>query len=507
VEARAGAFSLVAWIDAVARARPARPAILDGSRTITYNELWGRAERVAYGLLQRPDISPGSRIALLGRNDAEFLIAYLGALRAGCVAVPLNHLLVPRDLASQLAFGEVARCVVCAIDDERSDAAAAVTIVEALAELDGTAAAPLPTVDSTDPATVLLTSGTTGSPKGVVHTHGTLLHAALLIAGAFPFAPDDVTIAFLPFFASIPEHVLPALLSSAALDVLPRFDPEAVSEASARATSFDAVPTLMASLLDEADLTLLNRLRWVMFASEPMPPPLLERWWEALPNVDTYELYGMTEMLTITYAPPATLHDEPRCVGHPFPTSQIQMLDELGQALEPAQEGEVACASPARMKGYFQASDATNASLTASGAMRTGDLGRFDDEGRLHLTGRLKDLIISGGLNIAPAEIEAAACRHPAVATASVIGIPHPRWGETPVVLAVAKRDERLGANDLLEHCRTELGSFKRPSAAAVVDKLPTTGIGKSAKAELRDAVLRGEIPLVRAKEVELGPR
>ena len=130
--------------------------------------------------------------------------------------------------------------------------------------------------------------------------------------------------------------------------------------------------------------------------------------------------------------------------------------------------------------------------------MRTGDLGRFDPEGRLHLTGRLKDLIITGGLNVAPRDIEAVACRHPAVAAAAVIGMPHERWGETPVVIAVPAGRNSLSADDLLRFCRRELSGYRRPTAAAVAESLPVTGIGKVDKAGLRRRVASGEVELVR---------
>jgi acyl-CoA synthetase (AMP-forming)/AMP-acid ligase II len=151
------------------------------------------------------------------------------------------------------------------------------------------------------------------------------------------------------------------------------------------------------------------------------------------------------------------------------------------------------------MAGYYADEAATAAALTPDGAVRTGDAGRIDERGRVFLTGRLKDLIISGGLNVAPAEIEAVACEHPGILTAVVVGIPDERWGETPVVVAVPTRDNGVAARDVLQHCRRELTSFKRPSAAALVDVLPATGIGKSAKAEIRRQILDGEIALVRA--------
>ena len=491
--------TLVSRLAAVVRADSRRAAVFFDSSVWDYRALWERAERIAYGLLAGGPFAPGKRVGLVGMNSPAFLASYFGIVRAGGVVVPLNHLLQPEELSTQLRIAEAVACVVGDVEADLEEALRVEHVVVTADDLDCSKAAPLPKIGADSEATILFTSGSTGLPKGVVHTHATMLHAALQLAAAFPFRPEDVSVAFLPFFASIPEHVLPTLLAGGALDLLPRFDVEAVSRACSRGTNFDAVPTIMARLLDEGDHEQLNRLRWVMFASESMPPPLLRRWWDCVPDVETHELYGMTEMLTITYASPATLRDEPSCVGTAFASSAVRVIDEDGNALPPGEAGEIVCASPARMRGYFRDAPATRSALTESGAMRTGDLGTFDAGGRLYLTGRLKNLIISGGLNIAPGEIEAAACRHPAVSTAVAVGIPDRRWGETPVIVAVAKSGSALSARELLDHCRAQLADFKRPSGAAVVEQLPVTGIGKSARNELRDAILRGEVIFERA--------
>ena len=491
--------SLVSWLEAVVRAQPSRPAVLQGAEIWSYRELWGRAEEVARGLLETPSYRPRGRVGLVSRNDAHYLAAYLGILRAGGVVVPLNYMLKPAELAAQLVLAGVSDCLLGPVDVGTRETLAAEFGARPIAAVARAGSGPLPEVTHDWEAVLLPTSGTTGVPKAVVLSHGAMAHAALQLAAAFPFCREDVTICFLPLFACIYEQVLPTLFSGGAVDVLPQFDPDAVGRACERATTFDAVPTVMARLLDYADREKLRRLRWVMFASEPMPPPLLERWWDALPGIQTYEFYGMTELLMITYATPECLRSEPRCVGVPFPTSAVDAIDANGRSLPPGEAGEVVCASPTRMRGYFRDEEATKAAFTASGAMWTGDLGTFDEAGRLHLTGRLKDIIISGGLNIAPAEIEAVACRHPMVAAAAVVGIPDTRFGETPVVVAVPKPGHPLSARELLAYCRAELSSFKRPSAAAVVDRLPQTGIGKSAKSELREAIMREQVKLERA--------
>ena len=463
--------TLVDWIGAVARAQARRPAVHGDGVEWTYEELWGRAGGIARHLLRDRGIRPGDRVGLVGANSPAYLAAYLGVLRAGAVVVPLNAMLDVAELREQLALVEAA----CVLGDGLEEAIALRDVQHV-----GTGALPQP--GPGDPACIFLTSGSTGKPKGVVHTQGSLLHMALLLAAALPFGPDERSIAFLPFFAAA-EQVLPVLCTSGSLDVLPGFDPERIARAARDATSFDAVPTVMARLLDQAPIEDLARLRWVSFASEPMPASLLKRWWDALPDVATHQFYGMTECVPVTVASDRLQREEPTSVGIPFPTTRLRAVD-----------GELVFRSPAQMLGYFGAAE-----NTTGGDIRTGDLGRIDERGRVFLTGRLKDLIISGGLNVAPAEIEAVACEHPGILTAVVVGIPDDRWGETPVVVAVPARDNGVAARDVLHHCRRELTSFKRPSAAALVDVLPATGIGKSAKAVIRQQILDGEIALVRA--------
>jgi acyl-CoA synthetase (AMP-forming)/AMP-acid ligase II len=305
-------------------------------------------------------------------------------------------------------------------------------------------------------------------------------------------------LAFLPFFAAIPEQVLPAQLEGGCLEVRAGFDPDEIADSCLRATTLDAVPTLMARLLDTVDHARLARLRWVMFASEPMPPALLARWWGTLPSVGTHQFYGMTEMLTITSCDPATQRAAPASVGIPFPGSRVAVVDPDGRPLPPGEDGEVVCASPGRMRGYLPEGIEPATWQLPDGSMRTGDQGRFDEAGRLQLTGRIKDLIISGGLNIAPAEVEAVAAAHPAVAAATVVGIPDARWGETPVVVVLRRPGAALAAAELLGHCRDGLASFKRPSGVVFVESLPTTGIGKSARGRLRERILSGELEVER---------
>jgi acyl-CoA synthetase (AMP-forming)/AMP-acid ligase II len=490
-----GPETLIGWIAAVARAQARRPAVHGDGLTWSYEELWERAGGIARHLQRDRGVRPGDRVGLVGANEPAYLAAYLGVLRAGGVVVPLNAMLDVSDMREQLAHVGAAGAIVGDVDAAVREGLADTLPAWRLNGLETVGTGPPGQPGPDTPACIFLTSGSTGRPKGVVHTHGSLLHMALQLASTLPFGPEQRSIAFLPFFAAA-EQVLPVLCTGGSLDVLPGFDPERIAAAARHATSFDAVPTVMARLLDRAPLGDLAHLEWVSFASEPMPVSLLRRWWDALPGVATYQFYGMTECVPVTVASDALQREEPASVGVPFPTARLSALDASGRE---AREGELVFHSPARMLGYHGDEPATAAAMTADGALRTGDLGRIDERGRVFLTGRLKDLIISGGLNVAPAEIEAVACEHPGILTAVVVGIPDERWGETPVVVAVPARDNGVAARDVLHHCRRELTSFKRPTAAALVDVLPATGIGKSAKAVIRQQILDGEIALVRA--------
>jgi acyl-CoA synthetase (AMP-forming)/AMP-acid ligase II len=489
----------VDWLGAVVEGHRYRPALIAGDLTWTYSELWERAGEIGNALLDESGFGARATVGLIGRNTPDYVAAYFGVMRAGATVVPLNERLPAAEIRDQLDL--VGACGLIDADREVDwgDLLGGGRPAWPVSALRNGRSSGMPALVAASDACILLTSGSTGRPKGVVHTHRALLHSALRLAGALPFGPAERSVAFLPLFASMPEQVLPALLSGAAVEVVERFDPERIARACRAATCFDAVPTILARLLDEADHDALRRLSWICFASEPMPVALLERWWHALPGVATHQIYGMTECLPITHAGPAHLRAKPRSVGLPYPTSEVAVIDPAGERLPPGLPGEVTCRTPARMAGYLGDPDATRAVTTASGAIRTGDLGELDEDGALFLTGRLKDLIITGGLNVAPAEVEAAACRHPAVASAVVVGIPDPRWGETPVVVAVPVPGSPLRPGDLLTFCRTELSGFKRPSGAALVDRLPLTGIGKSAKSVVRDRILSGEITLVRS--------
>ena len=492
------ASSIVTWIGSVVRARPHQPALIEGSTTWTYAELWARSGAVARDLLSRR-LQAGRPVGIVGENEAAYLATYFGILRAGGVAVPINAMLDSNAMCRQLKMVDPAVVYVGRVDPDVRDALQSLFRVQPMTGAPAPTSNPrFPTVGANSGCAIMLTSGSTGEPKGAVHSHGSMLHGALQLAATFPYGPGERGVVCLPLYACIPELVLPMLLAGGALEILPGFDVDRVADACTRATMIDAVPTILSRLIENAPLDSLRQLRWVQFASEPMPVPLLRRWWEELPGVETHQFYGMTEILPLAAAPHALLKAEPGSVGRAFPTSAVTVDQHTGDESSDG-SGELLGSSPARMRGYFGDAVATKDAFVGSGYMRTGDLGRVDERGFIHLTGRLKDIIISGGINIAPREIEDVASSCPGVESAIVIGIPSATWGETPIVIGVPRRGHPLTPEELLAHCRQGLSGYKRPTGAGLVDRIPTTGIGKAAKDLIRQMILNGEIRLVRS--------
>lgn len=442
-------------------------------------------------------LQPGQAVGLIGANEPAYIVNYFGILRAGGTAVPINARLDAAAVKEQLAHVDAIAVFVGRLDESvRAELAGSFRVLPMVTTEHSGRRGRLPAVGARSTAAILLTSGSTGQPKGAMHTHGTMLHSALQLISVFPFGQDDRAVVFLPLYACIPEQVLPMLCAGGSLEILPGFDIERMADACTRATTFDAVPTVLSRLIEHAPLHKLANLKWVLFASEVMPVPLLRRWWDELPGVEMHQLYGMTEMLTLTAAPDHILRQEPATVGRPFPTTALSV--EPGDAAAADGSGELLGLSPGRMKGYYEDQAATRAAFAPDGSMRTGDLGRIDERGLVFLTGRSKDIIISGGINIAPVEIEAVAAQHPAIERAIVVGVPSERWGETPVVVAVPRPGWGFTSDDLLSHCRSQLTGHMRPTGAGLIDAFPTTGIGKAAKEAVKKMIVDGKISLVR---------
>lgn len=457
---------------------PDAPAAHADGVTRTFAELDERVGRLAGVLVANAD--RGDRVAVVADNCGAWLEAYYGVPRAGMVLTPLNQRLTPQEQADLLAaagptvlLGQRDRLAALQPLAERFPT------VRTVAAFDGggwdtlldAAAPPEPILaqDPDEPAWLLFTSGTTGRPKGVVLTHRSLLAAALTTALARPVRDDDVFLTPFPLCHVAGYNVLVFHLHGRPVVVLPRFRPDelAVAVAEHGVTVASLAPTMLDSLLDlDPDATDLRTLRLVTHGAAPMPDTLRQRAGERL-GATLSEGYGMTE-----------LSGNAVFDGVPGPLAAVRLEPDTGEILV---RGDQVTA------GYWSDPVGT-AEAFAGDWFRTGDVGEWRD-GRLHVVDRRKDIIITGGENVASREVEDALLDHPAVADAAVVGVPDEHWGEAICVLVVTRHD--VSADELVDHVRDRLAGFKKPRHVVFVEDLPRNAAGKVRKDELRRIAAR----------------
>ena len=489
---------------------PHRDAVIFQGRAWTYAQVYDRARRLA-GALAALGVSKGDRVALWIGNRAEFIEILFGVPMLGAMASPLDHWwtwkdayaaleqIRPRVLivgASQAAIVAVHRDALQAVGIE-----SVLCLDECPAErtfrpytqflASATQLRTLTPVAPGDPAVVFFTSGSTGRSKGAVHTHGSLVAAAMTMGVELDIQDGERTLHFLPLFSSCMEHVLPLTLMRATHVVLPQFDASTVWEAiqAFQITHFDAVPTALRRLLDAAPATVPTSLRSIAYASERMPEPLITALIERMPDVGFAQFYGMMEQLCLTVSSPSDQLRKIGTVGRPMMGTQLYVLDPQGEPVAAGETGEIVARSPTLFAGYWQDEAATSQLMTSRG-MRTGDLGRFDEEGFLVLDGRIKEMIKTGALTVIPTEVENILMGHPAVRDAAVIGVPDERWGEAVHAFVTLAPGASLLEADLKLFCQERLAGYKRPKAFHIVPDLPRTGIGKIARRLVREQLL-----------------
>lgn len=473
-----------------------RPALTLDDRTVTFGELDRRANRVAHALAAS-GLGPGDRLAVLARNTPEYLELLFGAARAGVVLVALNWRLAPPELATIL--DDAAPGLLVAGRDEHRLAPSgtpAIVLEEGYeAWIDGHPATPPAHRSAPDDVVLqLYSSGTTGLPKGARLTHANLAYTPRMGAEFYGMGPDSVNLVPSPLF-----HIggigygLTTLGQGGHTVLLSSLTPEhLLAELERRrVTHAFAVPAVIASLLeapgiDRADLSALRR---IAYGGAPMTEALLRRAIDAL-GCGFMAVYGMTETAgTVVSLSPAE-HDRPhllRSVGRPLPWLEVALTDPAtGEPVPDGTVGEIRVRSGQNTPGYWNRPDETAATLAPDGWLRTGDAAWRDTEGYLYLHDRIKDLIISGGENVYPAEVENALAAHPSVADVAVIGVPSPRWGETVKALVVPAPGAVFDAEDLLADVRTRLARYKCPTSIDIVDALPRNAAGKVLKHELR---------------------
>ena len=495
-------------LQSVARAMPERPAISAPGVSLSYAQLEAQVSAIAGALRSRHGLSAGQRIGIWMENCTELYPVLFGAWRASLGAVPINNKLHPKELQWILQNSDAKLCVVTP------------ELAEKLAELP--AGTPLPPIvvtgsrdyaallagapiteaptDPTDEAWLFYTSGTTGRPKGAVLTHRNLLFAIHAYYADIDFlGPDDTTLHAAPMTHGSGLYGLAFLLKGAHNVVVPgSFEPEAIFEAIAAHpnVSFFAAPTMVSRLINHplAGSAATRNLKTITYGGAPMYLSDLKRALQIF-GPKLYQLYGQGESpMTITGLSQA-MHFEgtdfapdSRLTGAGLPRTgvAVRVVDDSGRDLAPGEVGEIITRSDCVMAGYWNNPDA-NAKALRDGWLWTGDMGSLDSQGFLTLKDRSKDMIISGGSNIYPREIEEVLLTHPGVLECAVVSRPHEDWGEEVIAFVVARAPGSVDAPTLDRLCLDNIARFKRPKGYRIVDGLPKNNYGKIVKTELRE--------------------
>jgi fatty-acyl-CoA synthase len=500
---------------------PDRLALVDGvataagRRTWTYAELLASAEQVARALLTR--YRPGDRIALWAGNCAEWIIVQHGVALAGMVLVPVNPAF--RQAEAEYVIRQSRAVAVIHTDRYRDvDIAEQVArIMAAAPHLQSTIslsdwavfvatadpAVPLPMVSPGDHVQIQYTSGTTGFPKGALLHHRGIVNASRFVALRADAEDGAVCINSMPQFHIGGGAVtgVGTLSVRGTFVVLPGFDPALQLELTEtyRGTFMLVVPTMLMALLDHPDLARrdLSSIETILSGASFVSADLVRRTQKTL-GCRFSILFGQTEMHGVISqtATSDSPEDQSRTIGRPLPHAEVRIADpETGETVPLGAPGEICVRGYQTMVEYFDLPDATSAALSADGWLRSGDLATMDDRGFLTITGRLKDMIVRGGVNIYPREIEELLLTHPRIAEAVVVGIPHPTWGETVhAVIRPTDPTDPPSPEHLKTWCRERLAAFKTPAEWYVVDALPTTATGKIKKFAVRDRIESGDL-------------
>ena len=493
---------------------PEREAVVFGEVSWTYGVVHERARRLAGGLA-RLGVTREDRVALWTPNRPEFVEIFFGVPQLGAIVSPLDYWwnweeaqaalqqIRPRVLIVGTAQARIVAGASAAIRDagiehvlclddppDGRQLACYQDVVDEAALL----AAPVD-VSADDPALILFTSGSTGRSKGAVHTHRGLLAAAMTMNLELGLRDGERTLHFLPLFSSCLEHLLPLTLVRATHVLLAQFDARTVWETvhDAAITHFDAVPTTLRRLLEAAPQQIPASLRLISYASERMPAPLIAALIQRMPAVSFVQFYGMIEHLCLTVLAATDQLRKIGTVGHPMVGAELYLVDGNDQVVARGETGEIVARSPTLFAGYWGDPAATARVMHGLG-MRTGDLGRFDDEGYLWLEGRVKEVIKTGGFTVIPTEIEGALMAHPEVTDAAVVGVPDEEWGEAVHAFVILAPQASVVATELLAFCQERLARYKRPKVIHLVTDLPRTGIGKIARRVVRDRLLASAV-------------
>jgi len=496
-----------------AQERPDGPAFDHEGRVTTYAEA-DRLTRQLIALLQSRDIAPGDRISWLGKNRDTYFLLYIAATRMGAVMVPIGWRLAPREIAYILTdteaklvfadaeFVETAHTVAGEVpaNPEVIEAEAARTAAGGFEPADYTPPGPH------DPVLQLYTSGTTGNPKGAMLSNTNLL--GLRNAGNDAgldwqfYAPNDCMLVAMPC-----AHIGGTGLVNIAVAngvrslVQAEFSPVGVLEAiEAGATHMFIVPAALQMVVQHprAATTDFSNLKYLMYGAAPMPLELLKEAVRTMPTTKFLQAYGMTETSgTISILPPDDHslegNQRMRSAGKACPAVEIEVRGPDNVEVQRGDIGEVCIRSPSNTAGYWRLPEATANTIDPDGWLHTGDAGVMDDDGYVYIQDRIKDMIISGGENVYPAEVESAIYGHPAIAEVAVIGVPSAKWGEEVKACVVAKPGQEVDEADVIAWARERIAAFKAPKSVDVIPLMPRNASGKILRRELRAPYWEGQ--------------
>ncbi|MDE2466805.1 MAG: long-chain fatty acid--CoA ligase [Alphaproteobacteria bacterium] len=496
-------------------------AVHFAGRSVSYGELHRRCNRLSNALLTLAE--PGSRVAILAENCLEYVDCYYGVPGASMALTLLNYRLTPRELvyilndsAPEILIAEPKyRATLNQVVPQLKQKPQLILIGaegEAWRSYDDLVSRADPTPPAlrpqeTDLCWLLYTSGTTGLPKGAMLSHRNLMAAVYNSLSGWDRSKDDVCLFTFPQF-HVAGYVMPIYhLQNLPVVLLRNFDTETMLRSIEEfgVTSTAMAPTMIAMLLDDARANQydLSSLRRIGYGASSMPVAVLKRARERWPNIDFSTGFGMTELAgNVMFMGPedhrrAAL-DAPqllRSVGRQLPLARVRVIDDMNRDCPPGVPGEIVIKGDQVLTGYWNNPEATQNSFI-DGWFRSGDIGEWDENGYLYVVDRKKDMILTGGENVYPREVEEVLYQHPAIAEVAVAGRPDQTWGEAVVAFVVLRDGSQASAEELIGFCREQIASYKKPRHVVFIDTLPKNASGKVLKRELRERLMRGEFGL-----------
>lgn len=479
-----------------AKSQPAKVFTSYNGREWTYGEFYEKAKRVA-GYFQSKGYEKEDIIALYSLNSDIFLVCYFGLQLGGFSVMPINTKLAPPEVEYIFNHSEAKSLIYdVRIEDTISgtkhvfEEKLAIGGEDSLGQImeDETIEFTTVQLDGNDTSVVMYTSGTTGKPKGVMLTHANILAAGEIWSESMEITENDRMLVSTPLFHCAATHVfvVPVTYKGGTIIIEEAFSTDKTLKllTDATPTMFFGVPamfTIMLNLPHIQDVE-LPTLRLFGYGAAPMPYEILKKLKETFPGVKVQNLYGQTENAPAASSLKDHLAlDKIGSVGEPLPQTEVRVVDEFGESLPTGQVGEIVVKGPQVMKGYLKNEEETNRTIK-DGWLYSGDLGRFDEDGLLYIVDRKKDMIIRGGENVYPVEVEEVLYQIPELLEAAVVGVPHEVYGEAPKAYAVLKEGQSITEEQIIAYCGTQLAKYKVPLEVELMDELPRNASGKVLK-------------------------